>query len=820
MERPKDKSALAVGIVISLIVGMLPLVMAADDFQNSTVQLTVENSGYPSTIVPSQKWFAPGDTIDITIEVLGTTDGLQDVFDIIMFGAGDSLFADNVGIFDDIAVDPSTGKATVTVSATKTKALPDWNYDIYVGDEMWIEDAGFDSGRGDWDWTWFRIQMYIIEAETDSNGYLPGDVVNVFYSVISIKDGTLMDETLVPNLNFVDKEWGIWSEDGRSTDGPTTLASTAGSFDLQISPIGFSWPLDYMIGVWFNGTYGSERKASIFLLGNMPGQSFRVDTLDINAETDRSSYQLGSVVVATIDINVLGTVAPEPRVDVQIEVLEGTGITANKIIGYGGDQFETDPAGRVVYAFNVDPSDFQEDTTYTIRVNASKYLKADSRDITFTVIPGGRAISVNMEFEKGVYITGDTVSIMVHTSVRPGGNTDFTYIYTVCSETTAYAKVMRSSRFFSFSLPPNFVGTMFFEVEVYNADLDYGIDRDSRGVEIGMMLVNVDRDEYVAGDTLTIDFELINTWMSGADYYYTVIDGNGQVAEEGEIPTTGYEGSFTFDVPTVPSSSYTFTVFANQNGMMASGSDSANLQFGYDLTISFDKSNYFTGDVAIIHYEVIIQGGALYPHTFDLHFAIYDYASRSLVTDSRQGDLSYPIPLGIPNGLYHFVLEEYVTGTVAVESITIGPGGTSMGPDFDNDGVPDSADLDDDNDGYSDVIEDQEGSDTKNATSKPPDNDEDYIPDSIDVDDDNDGFSDGEELLAGSDPLSSTSVPQVAEADPEPSNLWEWLAPLILAVIALVVAAIVLIRSGRSPKEESTSMSEDHHSDPEESEKE
>jgi hypothetical protein len=63
--------------------------------------------------------------------------------------------------------------------------------------------------------------------------------------------------------------------------------------------------------------------------------------------------------------------------------------------------------------------------------------------------------------------------------------------------------------------------------------------------------------------------------------------------------------------------------------------------------------------------------------------------------------------------------------------------------DADLDGLSDSADPDDDNDGQSDADEIECGSNPLNATSKSPDNDGDNRPDCVDTDDDNDGVLDG-----------------------------------------------------------------------------
>jgi hypothetical protein len=62
--------------------------------------------------------------------------------------------------------------------------------------------------------------------------------------------------------------------------------------------------------------------------------------------------------------------------------------------------------------------------------------------------------------------------------------------------------------------------------------------------------------------------------------------------------------------------------------------------------------------------------------------------------------------------------------------------------DTDGDFNPDTTDLDDDNDHYTDEIEMICGSDSKDPNSIPKDNDKDYVPDSIDTDDDNDGEPD------------------------------------------------------------------------------
>jgi hypothetical protein len=85
--------------------------------------------------------------------------------------------------------------------------------------------------------------------------------------------------------------------------------------------------------------------------------------------------------------------------------------------------------------------------------------------------------------------------------------------------------------------------------------------------------------------------------------------------------------------------------------------------------------------------------------------------------------------------------------------------------DFDNDGIGNISDRDDDNDGYTDGTERVEGTNPLDPSSKPADNDGDFIPDSTDFDDDNDGYGDDLESSLGTDPFDNSSVPDDFDGD-------------------------------------------------------
>ena len=85
--------------------------------------------------------------------------------------------------------------------------------------------------------------------------------------------------------------------------------------------------------------------------------------------------------------------------------------------------------------------------------------------------------------------------------------------------------------------------------------------------------------------------------------------------------------------------------------------------------------------------------------------------------------------------------------------------------DTDGDGLGNNADLDDDGDGFSDIIEIQSETDPLNINEYPEDTDDDGIINLLDSDDDNDGFSDELEDEVGTDSLDLNSFPKDTDLD-------------------------------------------------------
>jgi hypothetical protein len=123
-----------------------------------------------------------------------------------------------------------------------------------------------------------------------------------------------------------------------------------------------------------------------------------------------------------------------------------------------------------------------------------------------------------------------------------------------------------------------------------------------------------------------------------------------------------------------------------------------------------------------------------------------------------------------------FECDEYdfdIDGDTVFNQADAFPRDASASTDTDGDGMPDSItgestlteDLDDDNDGWSDVDETACGSNSLVASLIPVDENDDGICDSLSTDDDGDSFSDDEETQCGSDPLDASSIPADIDND-------------------------------------------------------
>ena len=155
----------------------------------------------------------------------------------------------------------------------------------------------------------------------------------------------------------------------------------------------------------------------------------------------------------------------------------------------------------------------------------------------------------------------------------------------------------------------------------------------------------------------------------------------------------------------------------------------------------------------------------LVPHNGTEHVSRTNYSYNTNAPDFKFID-SNTISITLTGDVgrhANFDLKDYFGHIVYQVNLTIANNDTATIPatatcDTDGDGILDENDLDDDNDGYSDIDEIAAGSDSRNANDKPLDTDGDKISNATDTDDDNDGLSDSIETAHGLNPLNASDA--------------------------------------------------------------
>ena len=234
-----------------------------------------------------------------------------------------------------------------------------------------------------------------------------------------------------------------------------------------------------------------------------------------------------------------------------------------------------------------------------------------------------------------------------------------------------------------------------------------------------------------------------------------------------EFENVQLNSTFSWDLGAPPSWSLDNSASSSGNASLRSGSVSDNEASSISLTLSTESANgsfaYKVDSESGYDFLIFSVDGAQveswsgdtgwsnysFPLSAGTHTLQWTYSKDYTVSNGQ--DAAWIDNLDLPTGLFMTNPEVTDYGTHrdhdddgdGVDDISDAfPLDGSETADFDGDGIGDNADLDDDEDGWFDILETQCGSDPLNPTSMPSDNDGDGLCDSIDPDDDNDGYAD------------------------------------------------------------------------------
>jgi len=487
----------------------------------------------------------------------------------------------------------------------------------------------------------FSIQGYSFNIETDRDSYLSGDELKIFWTANNIKDQTL------PASGVGKIEIFSQNLTGRLEKilGPHQFDTAAGSVSFTLPDI-VNYTHNFFVSGWFNDSANSPERIQSSIAG------FEVKRLGVLIELDKNQYTVGSL----LRVNVI-TLAAENQANPVITDTTEPGCSVSiaiKKVGLVSTTFPpvtlvTDSHGLVEYIVTLNHADFVDGAVFNVEVTASKGLNSIFDTVSFE-ISSSSSISVVLDFNMAQYASGEY--LFANASASSIGDVispSYTYIIEIRDNDTAgtlFSRETQSTGNFSFEIPENFEGWLWVRVTVDDGAGNSASAIEQIRVNYAIVLVNVNKENYNAGDELAITYEVIGALIGDPDTFYVIYDKEGSVVEE----DAAKNGSFTFIVPSAPSDRYDFTVFASGGGRVVHGTASTYLYSGYVLLLDFNRAIYEPGDLMAIDYRILVMGNADMPATFTITYGLVNGPQASLQTEEQTGSLMYTIPENIDQG--------------------------------------------------------------------------------------------------------------------------------------------------------------------------
>jgi len=640
-------------VVALLAFGMLTGVLLAATPARGLAQIALDPPKYhPFYYVPSEQ-------IQFTISIAGGDPRDYDV--VIMWDDGVTRTNHSGSQFNNVNIPAPQTSITLNfvipdVGASTPMKDGDFYY-IEVHDMNWIENGGVGATM---DRLQFSIRTWTMSLETDRGVYLPGDRGRVLWSVNLIKDGTLAPAG----------DGQLWVNDwpnGNALISPNPVMFTGSKGEQPFTLLG-TIPTNRQIRAqaWFNTTR-SNADRFVFVVASAP-----IDGLRMITNVAAATYEPGGIV--TVDVSAKVTdFPPNPlspgAAGVEVDIAVTDQSTGRVIPGYGASNLLTDSNGNLRHVFQLNSS-IPDGTSFLVRADgvANNAVTAFATD-TF-VVNSRAGMTIAQSFDKTQYLSGDTVRMTVDVGGSAG---PFTYIYEARDMSPGGGLLDRQTSTLNgyvYVIPTTFDGPISFSALVDDGQGNRRFASRTFTVVIGILVVNLDRSEYNGGETVTASYSLKrNTGVfANPTYYYEIFDTSFILVKSGI--TTG--ANVQYIVPGVPSNSYTFQITATEAGRSLSGSATASIVSGVQLSLDFDRASYNPGETMRITYNLVARGRTALPASFLFFVGMPGAPAKTVQTTQSSGVISYTVPVGMNTGAQFVTVQEFTTGAYAVEGVTIG----------------------------------------------------------------------------------------------------------------------------------------------------
>ncbi|MCK4455736.1 MAG: hypothetical protein KAU99_05250, partial [Thermoplasmata archaeon] len=547
---------------------------------------------------------------------------------------------------------PSSGEIILEYEIPEAAASREV-YQVEVWNESETEHFGVDYQ--------YRVTLFNADMEVERDRYIAGERVEAHYMCWYVRDHGPVTDAYIDWL--VEENWV----------GGTTIATgditisdaddAVGTFHVDLGT-GASTG-QYLVRFWLNDTDSPTPDHEVYIT-----DTFLVENLQVEIRINEGPVPPWPIFAPgeSVRVDVIIRIDGERIAGAEVDIIVREEGDVKDV--YGADDLVTKSDGTVTHFFTLD-TDIDDGTEFEIEAEARLEDVTVSEIAEFTVEEEAVGLlEVTLKFDKNIYLTGETITATAEVQTTGTTTADVNYRFWIRDSSTwdlIYWTIQDSNEL-QWTVPDDFSGYLYFKVDAKNSEGFDDWDDDWVYVVYGHLLVDADKKEYEAGDTMTISFELVSNVMTSPEFYYTV-EAAGLAIESGPAGTE----DFTYEIPAIPADWYRFRVIATDEGYEVGGSDTSRLLAGFFMSFEFDKEAYSPGDTMTITYEIKARGDSTLPGTFDIDYGLANGPTYSKQTTEAKGTLTYKIPEGIDEGHQEFEVVDWgVAGATEIVYVRSG----------------------------------------------------------------------------------------------------------------------------------------------------
>ena len=505
-----------------------------------------------------------------------------------------------------------------------------------------------------WNSNSFLVQKYGLFVMSDRDYLLPGESAHITYTVLDVATFTqITGVTVNYSAHWVNDTGGEEWQNG-------TLAGSDGMQTYDI-PTDIALCSDTEITYWANETAGTRSVESYLYL--------YTGVLQADIQIDSGPYVPGQ----EVEVRIIAEVGSESLAGAEVDISVEKNMTL--IAGYGAADLFTGADGTVSHRFIL-ATDASRGS-YVVTATISKAGHIVTRTAVFNVEWSGELV---ITLDKTYYHSGEAVGLEFQTFWNNEEVTGASVFYVVVTSAGVLETGSTTSGAASFTIP--ITEYYYFYVEaLVNLDGYQMNNWAAATVTMGDVVIAPADDNYAALDRIEFNYEVV-TLLTTATLEYTITDDNGMIVANAGLPFSA-SGSIAYDVPAVPSASYTCTlVLSTSGGQEVRDDATAHLLNDYEFVITAGSSPYLSGqfkpgETLDIEYAITPRGAPSLPLYVLIILTSWSDSTYTLVTSDEQGTLQMQIPATASNGyayvqasLYDGVSDEWLADSTTALTIS------------------------------------------------------------------------------------------------------------------------------------------------------